>query len=111
MIKITDSAKNKLQEVLDKNPGKYLRVVFQGFGWGGPSLGLTLDEPKKNEIAFLVNGINVLIDDNVKTYVEGNTVDYVDYGYGGSFSIAAPGQHQCWYYPVLAFAGRKADRM
>jgi len=56
---------------------------------------LTLDEPKKDEIAFLVNGINVLIDDNVKTYVEGNTVDYVDYGYGGSFSIAAPGRHQC----------------
>jgi len=32
MINITDTAKGKLQEVLDKNPGKYLRVVFQGFG-------------------------------------------------------------------------------
>jgi hypothetical protein len=32
MIQITDSAKDKLKEVLDKNPGKQLRVTFQGFG-------------------------------------------------------------------------------
>jgi hypothetical protein len=31
-IKITDPAKNKLKEELGKNPGKYLRVYFEGFG-------------------------------------------------------------------------------
>ena len=32
MINITDSAKDKLNEVLEKNPGKFLRVVIEGFG-------------------------------------------------------------------------------
>ncbi len=32
MIKITDIARDKLKEVLDKNPGKNVRVVIQGFG-------------------------------------------------------------------------------
>ena len=32
MLKITDAAKNKLQGILTENPGKTLRVVFEGFG-------------------------------------------------------------------------------
>jgi Fe-S cluster assembly iron-binding protein IscA len=32
MIKITDIAKDKIKEILNKNPGKQLRVVIQGFG-------------------------------------------------------------------------------
>lgn len=31
-MKITDLAKEKLQEILRANPGKALRVVFEGFG-------------------------------------------------------------------------------
>jgi iron-sulfur cluster assembly accessory protein len=91
VIQITDSAKDKLKEVLDKNPGKHLRVVFQGFGWGGPSLGLTLDEPKKGEVGFLVNGLDVLIEEKVKPYAEGNTVDYVTEPKGAGFTIVKAG--------------------
>jgi hypothetical protein len=29
---ITETAKEKLTELLKKNPGKYPRVVFEGFG-------------------------------------------------------------------------------
>jgi len=29
---ITDLAKEKLQAILQENPGKLLRVVFEGFG-------------------------------------------------------------------------------
>jgi hypothetical protein len=32
MLKITDSAKDKIKETLDKNPGKYLRVTMEGIG-------------------------------------------------------------------------------
>lgn len=31
-MKITDLAKEKLQGILQENPGKFLRVVFEGFG-------------------------------------------------------------------------------
>ena len=32
MVKITDVARDKLTDVLNENPGKYLRVVVQGVG-------------------------------------------------------------------------------
>jgi len=32
MVQITDIAKEKLEAVLQSNPGKYLRIVFQGVG-------------------------------------------------------------------------------
>jgi hypothetical protein len=32
MLKITDVAKGKIQEILAQNPGKSLRVEMQGYG-------------------------------------------------------------------------------
>jgi Fe-S cluster assembly iron-binding protein IscA len=32
IIQITDIAKDKLKEVLDENPGKYIRIVIEGIG-------------------------------------------------------------------------------
>jgi Fe-S cluster assembly iron-binding protein IscA len=32
MLEITDAAKDKIQDVLDKNAGKYLRIVITGGG-------------------------------------------------------------------------------
>ena len=32
MVQITDMAKEKLQEILDQNRGKYLRLFIQGMG-------------------------------------------------------------------------------
>lgn len=32
MIRITDLAKEKIEGLLQKNPGKYLRLVYQSFG-------------------------------------------------------------------------------
>jgi len=32
MIEITDAAKDKIKEVLNKNLGKYLRIVVNGVG-------------------------------------------------------------------------------
>lgn len=32
MLQITDMARDKIQEVLDKNEGKYLRIFVDGVG-------------------------------------------------------------------------------
>ena len=32
MIQITDTARDKIQEVLDQNSGKYLRLYLEGSG-------------------------------------------------------------------------------
>jgi len=51
-------------------------------------LGLALDEPKGNEETTEVNGIDVLISDEVKPFADGNTVDYVKSPGGEGFIIA-----------------------
>jgi hypothetical protein len=32
MFEITEVAKSKIKEILNKNPGKFIRVVIEGFG-------------------------------------------------------------------------------
>jgi iron-sulfur cluster insertion protein len=75
MIEMTDAAKSKIKEILDENPGKYFRIVFEGDGCAGPYLGLALDEAEENEVTIEVNGIDILISDQVKRYAEVTTIN------------------------------------
>lgn len=95
MLTITDTAREKFKELMKEHTGKFLRVVFEGFGWGGPSLGLTLDESKKEEEAYTINEIEVLIDNNVLPHTKGNQIDYISNSYGQGFSIAPTAGSSC----------------
>jgi Fe-S cluster assembly iron-binding protein IscA len=50
-------------------------------------LGLVLDEPNENEILTQVNGLDVLISDDIKGYTNGSLVDYESSPYGEGFTI------------------------
>ena len=101
MLEIKDIARDKIKEVLNENAGKYLRITLEA-GWGGPRLGLALDELKENEHPIQVNSIDLLVSDNVKPYTDGNTIDYIQSMDGEGFVIGKPGQTgcegcSCWY--------------
>ena len=101
MLEITDVARDKIKEVLSENSGKYLRIEIEA-GWGGPRLGLALDELKENEETIKVNSIEVLISDEVKPYSDGSKIDYIQSTDGEGFVINQPGQTgcsgcSCWY--------------
>ena len=101
MLEITDVARDKIKEVLSENAGKYLRIAIEA-GWGGPRLGLALDELKENEETIQVNGIDLLMSDEIKPYSEGNTIDYIQSTDEEGFVIGKPGQTgcagcSCWY--------------
>ena len=74
MIEISDEARTKIKEILDKHPGKYLRITVEGTGCGGPYLRLSLDEAGSYESPVEVNGIHILVSDDVQKYVENTTV-------------------------------------
>jgi len=96
-MKITDSAREKLQTILGENPGKKLRLVFEGFGWGGPKLGLALDEPNDKEKSVILGGLEILIAEEVAPYTAEQVVDYVDSRLGKGFVIRrASGAAGCW---------------
>ena len=77
MLEITDTARDKLKEILGQNEGKYLRLYVQGLGWGGPKIGMALDEPEEDENTHMVNGIDVLVKEPLVDLVENTTIDYV----------------------------------
>ena len=95
MLQITHTAREKFKELMKEHTGKFLRVVFEGFGWGGPSLGLTLDESKDEKQLYTINEIDVLIDDNVLPHAKESQIDYISNSYGEGFSIAAVAGSSC----------------
>jgi Fe-S cluster assembly iron-binding protein IscA len=70
MIEITDATKVQILKMLEKNPGKYVRISIEGDGCAGPYYGVTLDEPGPVDNIVKVNGIDLLISELVKRYAE-----------------------------------------
>ena len=78
-IDITSSAKAELQKVIkSKNTEKSLRIYIASYGWGGPSFGLALDEPKDGDENFKVDEFNFVIESGLSDNYGKFTVDYSD---------------------------------
>jgi len=93
MITITDSAKEKIQDILaeENNPNLRLRMFVQGGGCAGFSYGFTLDSEKnEDDFEFPAGTTSILIDSMSIMYVEGATVDYVEDIMESSFKIRNP---------------------
>ncbi len=58
-------------------------------------MGLALDELKEKEETTRINGIDVLISDEVKPLSEGNTIDYIKSTDGEGFVVGKPGKKGC----------------
>ena len=97
MLQVTESAKEKINEVLAQEKevdDAYVRVYVSGVGWGGPKYGLTLDESVQEEkdIVEEKGTIKFVFDKEISAYLEGKVIDF-HAGPRGGFSItdAAPG--------------------
>jgi Fe-S cluster assembly iron-binding protein IscA len=74
MIEITDGAKKKIKKILDENPGKHLRIEVEGDGCAGPYLSLFPDEASSNEKVIEIDGIKLLLSEDVKRHSEITTI-------------------------------------
>jgi Fe-S cluster assembly iron-binding protein IscA len=54
-------------------------------------MGMALDEPEENEKPVRVNGIDVLVAEDDRRFVDGASVDYVKQAGGEGFVITGPG--------------------
>ncbi len=89
VITITDSAREKISDILaeENNPKLKIRAFVQGGGCSGFTYGFTLDE-EVNEDDFQIE--QVLIDSMSLQYMIGATIDYKDELMGSSFVIQNP---------------------
>jgi iron-sulfur cluster insertion protein len=93
MIKITDSAQNKIKDLLieENTPGLALRTFVQGGGCSGFQYGFTFDqETAEDDFVIEENGIKLLIDSMSMQYLTGAEIDYTENLYGSQFVIRNP---------------------
>lgn len=88
-INITEKAKEELRKVLEENKQnkKSLRIYIAGYGWGGPSFGLALDELKSRDKKVEVGDFTFLIEKDLADNFKGFTIDYSDNWLRRGFSV------------------------
>jgi len=93
MINISDSAKNRLLEILNQENEKkqFVRVGVESGGCSGLSYKLDFDDDK-NETDELIenNGIKLLIDKKSILYLAGTTLEFSDGLNGKGFVFNNP---------------------
>lgn len=92
MITLTESAINKIHEVLaEESQESKLRMYVQGGGCAGFSYGFTIDDEKNEDDFEIPAGDTVVLVDSMSLqYLQGATVDFTEDLQGSRFSISNP---------------------
>jgi iron-sulfur cluster insertion protein len=93
MITISDSAKQKIKDILleENNPKIALRTFVQGGGCSGFSYGFTMDdEINEDDFEIPLDEYKILIDSMSMQYLAGAEIDYKEEIMGSSFTINNP---------------------
>lgn len=93
MIQITESAKQRIVELLNEenNPDLKLRTFVQGGGCSGFSYGFTFDEDQaEDDWELPIGQFKILVDAMSMQYLEGAEIDYEESLEGAAFSIKNP---------------------
>jgi iron-sulfur cluster insertion protein len=104
MITITDSAVDKLKNILaeEANPALKLRVFVQGGGCSGMQYGFTLDETQaEDDWEIEVQDVKILVDSMSGGYLQGAEIDFKEDQYGASLVSKIP-THKPLAVAVLA---------
>ena len=74
-MNITDTARDFILQVLTEHNAKGLRVFHAGFGWGGPKIDVSLDEPHGEDIVEQINGVRVAFENRIYKHMESRALD------------------------------------
>lgn len=94
MIKVRDSAKEKIKSLLmaeGKNFDNFVRVGVKGGGCSGLMYNLEFDSEKKEDDQVIEdNGVKIIVDKKSVLYLIGTELDYSDGLNGKGFSFVNP---------------------
>ena len=94
-VEVTDKAKEELVPILKEHAEKFIRLYIQGSGWGGPRLGITLDELKEDDEKVASNEIDVIFNKNDVNFIDNSVIDYEDSNMGKGFTIKTAASGGC----------------
>jgi iron-sulfur cluster assembly accessory protein len=94
MVTVTDTAAQKIRELMDSEPEgevAVLRIAVQGGGCSGFQYALGFDRgPQDGDNEVEVNGVRIVIDPFSAPYLTGSEIDFVDQLMGAGFAINNP---------------------
>jgi iron-sulfur cluster assembly protein len=93
MIKISDTANEKIKELLanEETPDLFMRLGVKAGGCSGFSYGMGFDDKEQaGDKSFDFNGLKVVVDEESSKYLYGVEIDFKDTGMGGGFTIDNP---------------------
>lgn len=87
-IEVTQKAKEELKRVLKlRKDNKPIRIYVAAYGWGGPSFGLALDEPKEEDIRVDTDDFTFILENYLSENFNSFTIDYSDNWLRKGFSV------------------------
>lgn len=89
-ITLTDSAVNKIQNLLGTDPEKGLRVKVVGGGCSGLSYKMDLDVPRQGDRVFEKDGAKVIVDRKSFLYLNGTELHYEESLMESGFNLKNP---------------------
>ncbi|GGG75902.1 iron-sulfur cluster insertion protein ErpA [Paenibacillus radicis (ex Gao et al. 2016)] len=93
MITISDSATDKIKEMLEEEgtPDLFLRIGVKEGGCSGFSYGMGFDDEQSDSDKSLeLSGLKVVVDEESMKYLNGLLIDWKDSAMGGGFTIDNP---------------------
>ena len=88
IIDVTDQARDELKKLIEeKKTDKMLKIYVASYGWGGPSFGLALDEPKDGDEVIKDNDFSFVIEEGLSKNYGKFTVDYSNNWLKRGFSV------------------------
>ena len=87
-ISFDEATKNALNKKLQNKDKSTVRLLIKGFGWGGPLLGIVLDEQHEDDILESVSGINFVVDKESSYVFEDTKIMHSKSIFGESFKVS-----------------------
>ncbi len=87
MIELSLTAKEKIQDCLQQNPGTSPRISFKEEGVAGPVLTVAFEEPQAGDMVQDTGEFRILIAEDVSYITQSMVVNYGGRGENGKFVV------------------------
>ncbi|WP_281976189.1 hypothetical protein [Halobacillus litoralis] len=94
-MKITDQARDLMNQILEDEGSGCLRLFFAGFGCGEPDIGMTISDPEADDQLHRINSIPVAIDERIAHLTEELTIEGKQTMEGPKFQILGLPERDC----------------
>lgn len=96
-LNVTNTAIEQIKSIMEKKDAfdKKIRLYVSGYGWGGPSYGIALDEQHNEDKTQDIDGITFLVDENLVDQVDAFNVDYTKDWTGKGFRVTTGNSSSC----------------